>query len=77
MAAKNVPQKKEDYITNKVLAVFSVCLGGVLILMGLKKLIDFGTDSSGEPALLIRELSLKDTLRELRYIFDELFKQKR
>lgn len=43
MAAKNVPQKKEDYITNKVLAVFSVCLGGVLILMGLKKLIDFGT----------------------------------
>ena len=43
MAAKNVPQKKEDYITNKVLAVFTVCLGGVLILMGLKKLIDFGT----------------------------------
>ena len=43
MAAKNMPQKKEDYITNKVLAVFTVCLGGVLILMGLKKLIDFGT----------------------------------
>ena len=41
------------------------------------KLIDFGTDSSGEPALLIRDLPLKDTLRELRYIFDELFKQKR
>ncbi len=43
MAAKNMPQKQEDYITNKVLAVFTVCLGGVLILMGLKKLIDFGT----------------------------------
>ncbi len=43
MAAKNVPQKKEDYITNKVLAVFTVCLSGVLILMGLQKLIDFGT----------------------------------
>ena len=38
-----MPQKQEDYITNKVLAVFTVCLGGVLILMGLKKLIDFGT----------------------------------
>ena len=43
MAAKNVPQKKEDYITNKVLAVFSICLAGVLVLMGLRKLIDFGT----------------------------------
>lgn len=43
MAAKNVPQKKEDYITNKVLAVFSICLTGVLVLMGLRRLIDFGT----------------------------------
>ena len=43
MAAKNMPQKREDYITNKVLAVFSVCLAGVLVLMGLRKLIDFGT----------------------------------
>ena len=38
-----MPQKREDYITNKVLAVFSVCLAGVLVLMGLRKLIDFGT----------------------------------
>lgn len=43
MAAKNVPQKKEDYITNKVLAVFSICLAGVLVLMGLRRLIDFGS----------------------------------
>ena len=43
MAAKNMPQKKEEYITNKVLAVFTVCLSGVLVLMGLRKLIDFGT----------------------------------
>lgn len=43
MAAKNVPQKKEDYITNKVLAVFSICLTGVLVLMALRRLIDFGT----------------------------------
>lgn len=43
MAAKNVPQKKEDYITNKVLVVFSICLAGVLVLMGLRRLIDFGT----------------------------------
>ena len=38
-----MPQKKEEYITNKVLAVFTVCLSGVLVLMGLRKLIDFGT----------------------------------
>lgn len=41
------------------------------------KLVDFGTDSDGEPALLIHDLSPKETLRELRYIFDGLFKQKR
>lgn len=38
-----MPNKQEDYLTNKVLAVFSVCLGGVLVLMGLRRLIDFGT----------------------------------
>lgn len=38
-----MPQKKEDYITNKVLIVFSICLAGVLVLMGLRRLIDFGT----------------------------------
>lgn len=36
-------QKKDDYITNKVLIVFSVCLLGVLALMGLYRLLDYGT----------------------------------
>ena len=43
MAANNVPQKKEEeYITNKVLIVFSLCLGGVLLLMGVKNLVSNG-----------------------------------
>ena len=43
MAANNVPQKeKEEYITNKVLVVFSLCLGGVLLLMGVKNLVSNG-----------------------------------
>ncbi len=38
-----MPQKKEeDYITNKVLAVFTVCLAGVLILMGISRLLNRG-----------------------------------
>lgn len=41
------------------------------------KLLDFATGVGGEPTLLIHDLSPKETLRELRYIFDELFKQKR
>lgn len=38
-----MPQKKEEeYITNKVLVVFSLCLFGVLILMGVKNLVSHG-----------------------------------
>ena len=38
-----MPQKKEEeYITNKVLIVFSLCLGGVLLLMGVKNLVSNG-----------------------------------
>ena len=38
-----MPQKeKEEYITNKVLVVFSLCLGGVLLLMGVKNLVSNG-----------------------------------
>ena len=41
------------------------------------KLFDFENRIGVEPALLIHDLSPKETLRELRYIFDELFKRKR
>lgn len=48
MAAKakkagKMPQKKEEYITNKVLAVFSICLLGVLALMLLTRLTSVGS----------------------------------
>lgn len=43
MAANNVPKKREEeYITNKVLIVFSLCLAGVLILMGIKNMVNYG-----------------------------------
>ncbi len=38
LAAKQ-PDKKNDYITNKVLAVFTVCLVGVLFLMFLNNML--------------------------------------
>ena len=41
MAKNNVGKKpisQEEYTTNKVLAVFSVCLLGVLVLMILERL---------------------------------------
>lgn len=44
MAKTNVGKKpisKEEYTTNKVLTVFSVCLLGVLILMMLQRLLDY------------------------------------
>lgn len=44
MAKSNVGKKpisKEEYTTNKVLAVFSVCLLGVLVLMILQRLLDY------------------------------------
>ena len=45
MAKSNVGKKpisNEEYTTNKVLAVFSVCLLGVLVLMVLQRLLDYG-----------------------------------
>lgn len=43
MAANNVPKKREEeYITNKVLIVFSLCLAGVLILMAIKNMVNYG-----------------------------------
>lgn len=36
------PISKEEYTTNKVLAVFSICLFGVLVLMVLQRLLDYG-----------------------------------
>ena len=43
MAKSNVGKKpisKEEYTTNKVLTVFSVCLLGVLVLMVVQRLLD-------------------------------------
>lgn len=45
MSKSNVEKKmisKEEYTTNKVLAVFSVCLLGVLLLMVVQRLLDYG-----------------------------------
>lgn len=45
MAKSNVGKKpisEEEYTTNKVLTVFSVCLLGVLVLMVLQRLLDYG-----------------------------------
>ena len=45
MAKSNVGKKpisEEEYTTNKVLTVFSVCLLGVLVLMIVQRLIDYG-----------------------------------
>lgn len=36
------PISKEEYTTNKVLAVFSICLFGVLVLMVLQRMLDYG-----------------------------------
>ncbi|MDO4270849.1 MAG: hypothetical protein Q4C72_08010 [Eubacteriales bacterium] len=36
------PISEEEYTTNKVLTVFSVCLLGVLVLMILQRLLDYG-----------------------------------
>ena len=44
MAKSNVGKKpisEEEYTTNKVLTVFSVCLLGVLVLMVLQRLLDY------------------------------------
>ncbi len=44
MAKSNVKKKpisEEEYKTNKVLAVFSACLGGVLLLMALQRLLNY------------------------------------
>ena len=44
MAKNNVGKKpisQEEYTTNKVLAVFSVCLLGVLVLMILERLLGY------------------------------------
>ena len=46
MAKNNVGKKpisQEEYTTNKVLAVFSVCLLGVLVLMILQRLLNYGS----------------------------------
>lgn len=51
MAKNNVGKKpisQEEYTTNKVLAVFSVCLLGVLVLMILERLL--GYSNTGRPA---------------------------
>ena len=58
MAKSNVGKKpisKEEYTTNKVLTVFSVCLLGVLVLMVVQRLLDYtNTWSSG--MLMVRVL---------------------
>ncbi len=36
------PISEEEYTTNKVLAVFSACLGGVLVLMALQRMLNYG-----------------------------------
>ena len=44
MSKNNVGRKtitKEEYTTNKVLTVFSVCLLGVLLLMIVQRLLDY------------------------------------
>lgn len=45
MAKSNVGKKpisEEEYTTNKVLTVFSICLLGVLVLMIVQRLLDYG-----------------------------------
>ena len=45
MSKNNVAKKpisKEEYTTNKVLTVFSICLLGVLLLMVVQRLLDYG-----------------------------------
>ena len=37
------PISEEEYTTNKVLTVFSVCLLGVLVLMILQRLLNYGS----------------------------------
>lgn len=37
------PISQEEYVTNKVLSVFGTCLMGVLILMILQRLLDYGS----------------------------------
>ena len=52
MAKNNVGKKpisQEEYTTNKVLAVFSVCLLGVLVLMILERLLGL-QQHMGRPA---------------------------
>ncbi len=39
---KKKPISEEEYTTNRVLAVFSICLGGVLLLMTLQRLLNYG-----------------------------------
>lgn len=41
MAKTKKPISQEEYTTNKVLTVFSVCLLGVLVLMILQRLLDY------------------------------------
>ena len=46
MAKSNVGKKpisEEEYTTNKVLTVFSICLLGVLVLMVLQRLLNYGS----------------------------------
>ena len=46
LAKSNVgkkPMSEEEYTTNKVLTVFSVCLLGVLVLMILQRLLNYGS----------------------------------
>lgn len=44
--SKRPNKKEEEYVTNKVLIVFSLCLSGVLILMGIKNLVNYGSTYS-------------------------------
>ena len=45
MAAKQMPNQntknRNDYVTNKVLTVFSICLLGVLGLMALNNMLNY------------------------------------
>ena len=86
MAKNNVGKKpisQEEYTTNKVLAVFSVCLLGVLVLMILERLLGYsntwktgvlvtrvllGVGIVGAAASIIRtERQIHQTLRSMRY----------
>ena len=58
MAKSNVGKKpisKEEYTTNKVLTVFSVCLLGVLVLMVVQRLLDY-TNTWSTGMLMVRVL---------------------